>query len=121
MSESSFDSGLPDSDRVGGVVGVGRVVGVGGGVGVAVGMSVGVGGGVGVGVAVGVGVDSWTGGAVLAVAVGTAGREVASGVGLGWEHPGNAKSATAVKAAVRPNKFKAYSCFELQCAEICSA
>ena len=42
--------------------------------------------------------------AVVAAAVGTACWVVDSGVGLGWEHPVNAKSAKAV----RPN-LKAYS------------
>lgn len=55
-----------------------------------------------------VGVDAGAGTAVVAAAVGTACWVVDSGVGLGWEHPVNAKSATAVRAAVRPN-LKAYS------------
>jgi hypothetical protein len=55
-----------------------------------------------------VGVDAGAGTAVVAVAVGTACWAVDPGVGLGWEHPANAKSATAVRAAVRPN-LKAYS------------
>ena len=55
-----------------------------------------------------VGVDAGTGTDVVAAAVGTACWVVDSGVGLCWEHPVNAKSATAVRAAVRPN-LKAYS------------
>ena len=55
-----------------------------------------------------VGVAAGAGTAVVAAAVGTACWVVDSGVGLGWEHPANAKSATAVRAAVRPN-LKAYS------------
>ena len=46
--------------------------------------------------------------AVVAAAVGTACWVVDSGVGLGWEHLGNANSATAVSAEVRPN-LKTYS------------
>lgn len=96
---------------VGRGVGVGSVVEVGSGVGVAVAVGVGVERGVGVGWVVGV--DAGAGGAVVAVAVGTAGSAVASGVGLGcWEHPGNAKRAKAVKAAVRPN-LKARSWFRI--------
>ena len=55
-----------------------------------------------------VGVDAGAGTAVVAAAVGTACWAAKSGVGLGWEHPANAKSATAVRAAVRRN-LKAYS------------
>ncbi len=55
-----------------------------------------------------VGVDAGAGTAVVAAAIGTAFWVVDSGVGLGWEHPVNAKSATAARAAVRPN-LKAYS------------
>ena len=54
-----------------------------------------------------VSVDAGAGTAVVAAAVGTACWVVDSGVGR-WEHPVAAKSATAVRAAVRPN-LKAYS------------
>jgi|ETN07SMinimDraft_1059922.scaffolds.fasta_scaffold14932_2 hypothetical protein len=110
--------------------GVGRGRGAAGGANVAVGKGRGVGGGtvvaVGCGVTVAwgrdavvglicaggidwdVSVDAGAGTAVVAAAVGTACWVVDSGVGLGWEHPVAAKSATAVRAAVRPN-LKAYS------------
>ncbi len=110
--------------------GVGRGRGAAGGASVAVGKGRGVGGGtvvaVGCGVTVAwgrdavvglicaggigwdVGVATGAGNAVVAATVGTACWVVDSGVAFGWEHPVNAKSATAVRAAVRPN-LKAYS------------
>ena len=92
-------------------VGVGRGKGVGGGTLVAVGCDVTVAWGrdaaVGLicvgGIGWAVGVDAGAV-AVVAAAVGTACWVVDSGVGLGWEHPVNVKSAKAV----RPN-LKAYS------------